>query len=142
MRKEGLAIRGRRFLNKTIPSPVLIAGHRLSENEISAEAHKRLKEMRGAARAAEMAEEDVALEKVKVLAKKEAARMACSGEIALFSRSGYTRACHRRFLFRVQNCHTKFLTFLHSSPSFFSRVLPASKLLLCARFSHAGGPVR
>ena len=70
MWKEDMAVRGRRLLNKTIPSPVLIAGHRLCENEISAEAHKRLKEMRGAARAAEMTEEYVALEKVKVLVKK------------------------------------------------------------------------
>ena len=37
-------------------------GHRLSKGGIRAEAHKRQKEMRGAARAAEMTEEDVAPE--------------------------------------------------------------------------------
>jgi hypothetical protein len=50
-----------------------------------------------------------------------------------------TRACHRLFLFPVPNCHTKFLAFSRSSPPFFSRVLPASRLLLRARsftFSH------
>jgi hypothetical protein len=35
-----------------------------------------------------------------------------SGKITLFSRSGYTRACHRKFPFTVQNCHAEFLTFL------------------------------
>jgi hypothetical protein len=55
-------------------------GHRLSENEIRAEAHKCQKEMRGAARAAEMTEEEVALEKLKGLAEKEAARRAATGK--------------------------------------------------------------
>ena len=54
--------------------------HRLSEDEIRAEAHNRLKEMRGAARAAEITEEGVALEKLKGLAKKEAARKAATGQ--------------------------------------------------------------
>jgi hypothetical protein len=45
-------------------------GHRLSEDEIRAEAHKRQKEMRGAARAAEMTEEEVALEKLEGLLNK------------------------------------------------------------------------
>jgi hypothetical protein len=33
-----------------------------------------------------------------------------SGKISLVSRSGYTRACHRHFLFPVPSCHTEFLT--------------------------------
>ena len=55
-------------------------GHRLSKDEIRAEAQKRQKEMRGAARAAEMAEEEVALEKRKGLAGKKAARRAATGQ--------------------------------------------------------------
>ena len=51
----------------------------LSVNEIRAEAHKRQKEMRGAARAAEMTEEDVALEKLKDLAEKEATSLHVRG---------------------------------------------------------------
>jgi hypothetical protein len=47
-----------------------------------------------------------------------------SAKITLFSRSGYTRACHWHVLFPVPNCHAEFLTFLRSSPPFFSRVLP------------------
>jgi hypothetical protein len=54
--------------NKTFTRAYHKSGHRLSENEIRAEAHKRQKEMRDAARAAEMTEEDVALEKPKGLA--------------------------------------------------------------------------
>jgi hypothetical protein len=45
---------------------------------------------------------------------------------------GYTRAHHRYFMSSVQNCHTEFLKFLRNSPLFFSRVLPASRLLLRA----------
>jgi len=56
------------------------SGRRLSEDEIRAEAHKRQKEMRDAARAAEMAEGEVALEKLKDLAGKEAARRAATGQ--------------------------------------------------------------
>jgi hypothetical protein len=55
-------------------------GHRLSEDEIRAEAHKRQKEMLGAARAAAMTEEEVALEKLKGLAEKAAARRAATGQ--------------------------------------------------------------
>ena len=55
-------------------------GHRLSEDEIRSEAHKRQKEMRGAARAAEMAKEEVALEKRKVRAENAAARRAATGQ--------------------------------------------------------------
>jgi hypothetical protein len=58
------------------------SGHRLSENGIRTEAHKRQKEMRDAARAAEMTEEEVALEKPKDLAEKAAARMAATGQEA------------------------------------------------------------
>jgi hypothetical protein len=36
-------------------------------------------------------------------------------------------------LLPVPNCHTDFLTFLRSSPPFFSRALPASRLLLRTR---------
>ena len=57
--------------NNTFTRVYSKSGHRLSENEIRAEAHKRRKEMRGAARAAEMTEEDVALEKLKGLAEKK-----------------------------------------------------------------------
>ena len=55
-------------------------GRGLSEDEIRAEAHKRQKEMRGAARAAAMTEEEVALEKLKDLAEKAAARKAVTGQ--------------------------------------------------------------
>jgi hypothetical protein len=66
--------------NKTFARVFCKSGHRLSEDEIRAEAHKRQKEMRGAARAAEMTEEEVALEKRKGLAEKEAARRAATGQ--------------------------------------------------------------
>jgi hypothetical protein len=56
-----------------------------------------------------------------------------TGKITSFSCSGYTRACHRHFLFSVPNYHTEFLTLLRSSPPFFFRVLPASRLFLRAR---------
>jgi hypothetical protein len=54
------------------------SSRRLSEDEIRAEAYKQ-KEMRDAARAAEMTEEELALEKLKDLAGKEAARRAATG---------------------------------------------------------------
>jgi hypothetical protein len=63
------------------------SGHRLSENEIRAEAHKRQEEMRGAALAAEMTEEEVALEKLKGLAGKEAARKAATGQAGKVKRA-------------------------------------------------------
>jgi hypothetical protein len=56
------------------------SGHRLSENEIRTEVHRRQKEIRGAARAVEMAEEEVALEKLIGLAQKEATRKASTGQ--------------------------------------------------------------
>jgi hypothetical protein len=56
-----------------------------------------------------------------------------SCKITSFSCSGYTRVCHRHFLFPVPNYHTEFITLLRSSPPFFSRVLPASRLFLRAR---------
>jgi len=46
--------------NKSFTRAFRKNGRRLSEDEIRAEAHKRQKEMRGAARPAEMAEEEVA----------------------------------------------------------------------------------
>ena len=64
--------------NKTFTRAFRKSGHRLSEDEIRAEAHKRQKEMRGAA--AKMTEGEVALEKPKGLAKKEAARKAATGQ--------------------------------------------------------------
>ena len=54
----------------------------------------------------------------------------------LFSHRGYTRAHDIHFLFPVPDCHTDFLTFIHSFPppfSLFFRVLPAFRLLLRAR---------
>jgi hypothetical protein len=66
--------------NKTFTRAFCKSGRRLSINEFRAEAHKRQMEMRDAARAAEMAEEEVALEKLKVLALKGAARMAATGQ--------------------------------------------------------------
>jgi hypothetical protein len=57
-----------------------------------------------------------------------------SGKTTYFSRSGYTRARHLKFLFPVPNCRTEFLAFLRSYPLFFSCLLPASRLLLRARF--------
>jgi hypothetical protein len=66
--------------NKTFTRAFSKSGHRLTEDEIRAEAHKPQKEMRGAARAAEMAEEEVVLEKRKGLAEKEAARRAVTGQ--------------------------------------------------------------
>jgi hypothetical protein len=62
--------------NKIFTRAFRKSGHRFSEDEICAEAHERQKEMRGATRAAEMAEEEVALEMLKGLAEKEAARKA------------------------------------------------------------------
>jgi hypothetical protein len=56
-----------------------------------------------------------------------------SGKMTLFSRSGYTRACHRHFLFPVPNCHTEFLAFLRSSPPIFSHLPPTSRMFLRAR---------
>jgi len=55
-------------------------GRGLTEEEVRAEAHKRQKEMGDAARAAEMTKEEVALEKRKGLAEKEAARKAATGQ--------------------------------------------------------------
>jgi hypothetical protein len=52
----------------------------LDLEEIRAEAHKRQKEMGDAARAAEMTKEELALEKRKGLAEKEATRRAASGQ--------------------------------------------------------------
>ena len=49
---------------------------------------------------------------------------------APFSRSGYTRARLRHFLFPVPNYHAEFLTFLRSSPRFLFRVLYAFSLFL------------
>ena len=62
-------------------------GRGLTEEEVRAEAHKRQKEMRGAARAAEMAEEEVALEKPKGLAEKAAARKAATGQAGTVTRA-------------------------------------------------------
>ena len=62
------------------------SGRRLSVDEIRAEAHKRQKEMRGAARAAEMTEEELALEKLKGLAEKEASRRAATGQASKVKR--------------------------------------------------------
>jgi hypothetical protein len=56
------------------------SGRRLSVNEIRAEAQKRQNEMRDATRAPEMTEEEVSLEKLKVLAEKRAARKAATGQ--------------------------------------------------------------
>jgi hypothetical protein len=53
------------------------------------------------------------------------------------SRLGYTHAYHRYFVFSVPNFQTEFLTSLRSSPLFFSRVLPASRL-----YDNSDGPVR
>jgi hypothetical protein len=72
---------------KTFTRAYRKSGHRLSENEIRAEAHKRQQEMRGATRAAEMTEEDVALEKLKRLAEKEAARKAAAGRAGTVKRA-------------------------------------------------------
>ena len=55
---------------------------------------------------------------------------------SFFSQPGYTRAHDLHFLFPMSKFHTDFLTFIHSFPppfSPFSRLLPASKLLLRAR---------
>jgi hypothetical protein len=73
--------------NNTFTKAYRKSGHRLSKNEIRAEAHKRQKEMRGAARAAKMTEKDVALEKLKGLAQKEAARKAATGQAGTVKRA-------------------------------------------------------
>jgi hypothetical protein len=65
--------------NVTLTRAFRKTGRRLSEDRIRAEAHKRQKEMRDAAHAAEMTEEEVALEKPKDLAEKEAARKPATG---------------------------------------------------------------
>jgi hypothetical protein len=57
-----------------------IGGRDLTEEEIRAVAHKRQKKMGDAARAADMTKEEVALEKRKGLAEKEAARKAATGQ--------------------------------------------------------------
>jgi hypothetical protein len=62
-------------------------GRDLTEEEIRAEAHKRQKEMGDAARAAEMTKEEVALEKRKGLADKEAARKAATGQAGTVKRA-------------------------------------------------------
>ena len=53
-----------------------------------------------------------------------------SPKTTYFSRLGYTRTRHLHFLFSVPSCYMEFITFLRSSPHFFSRLLPASSLLL------------
>jgi hypothetical protein len=58
--------------NGTFTSFFRKSGRRIIIGEIRVEAHKRQKEMRDAARAAEMTEEEVALEKLKDRAEKEA----------------------------------------------------------------------
>ena len=73
--------------NKAFKRAFNKSGHRLSKDEIRAEAHKRQKEMRGAARAAEMTEEEVALEKLKGLAEKAAARTAAAGQAGKVKRA-------------------------------------------------------
>jgi hypothetical protein len=65
--------------NETFTRAFRKSGRRLSEDEIHVEARKRQKVMYDAARAAEMAEDEVALEKPKDLAEKEAARRAATG---------------------------------------------------------------
>jgi hypothetical protein len=67
-------------------------GRRLSDYGIRAEARKRQKEMRDVARAAEMTEEEVALEKLKFLAEKGAVRKAATGQTGKDKRSGRSRA--------------------------------------------------
>jgi hypothetical protein len=62
-------------------------GRGLSADEIRAEAQKRQKEMRGPARAVEMTEEEVALEKPKGLAEKAAARKAATGQAGTVKRA-------------------------------------------------------
>jgi hypothetical protein len=78
--------------NKTFTRASSKIGQCLSEDEIRAEAHKREKEMRGAARAAEMAEEEVALEKLKGLAEKAAARKAVTGQAGTVKRAAVEAA--------------------------------------------------
>jgi hypothetical protein len=73
--------------NKTFTRAFRKSGHRLSEDEIRAEAHKRQKEMRGAARAAEMTEEKAALKKQKGLAEKTAARKVTTGQAGTVKRA-------------------------------------------------------
>jgi hypothetical protein len=56
-------------------------------------------------------------------------------EARVVKRSGYTRARHRHFIFLVPNYQTEFLTFFSLSfQPFISCELPASRLLLRARF--------
>jgi hypothetical protein len=62
-------------------------GRDLTEEEIRAEAHKRQKKMGDAARAAEMTKEELALEKRKGLAEKEAARRASTGQTGTVKRA-------------------------------------------------------
>jgi hypothetical protein len=57
------------------------------EDEIRAEAHKRQKEMGDAARAAEMTKKELALEKRKGLAEKEAAPEAATGQAGTVKRA-------------------------------------------------------
>jgi hypothetical protein len=78
--------------NKTFTRAHRKIGRGLTEDEIRAEAHKRQKEMSDAARAAEMTKEEVALEKRKGLAEKEAARKATTGQAGTVKRSRRSRA--------------------------------------------------
>ena len=64
-----------------------IGGLDLNEEGIRAEAHKRQKETGDATRAVEMTKEEVALEKRKGLAKKEAARNAATGQAGTVKRA-------------------------------------------------------
>jgi hypothetical protein len=65
-----------------------------------------------------------------------------SGKMTSFSCSGYTRACHRHFLFLVPKCHTEFFTFIRSSPPFSPACSPPPGCFFARDCAHAGGPVR
>ena len=69
-------------MNKTKPSRGLIAKAAIAsaKTRSARKPTSAKQEMRGAARAAEMTEEEVALEKLKDLAEKAAARKAATGQ--------------------------------------------------------------
>jgi hypothetical protein len=65
-----------------------------------------------------------------------------SGKNIPFSCSGYTRACHRYFLFPVPNSHTELFALLRSSPPFSPACSPPPGCFFARDCAHAGGPVR
>jgi hypothetical protein len=65
-----------------------------------------------------------------------------SGKTTSFSRSGWTRARHRGFLFLVPNFHTDFLPFFSLLPAFSPACSPPTGCFFARDCALSGGPVR